>query len=434
MSRRRCALREPASIDVRGLRKAYTVPGGRVDALHPTDAQIARGITALVGPSGSGKSTMLRLIAGLEGADAGTLNVGGTDVTTLSGRALRAYRREVVTYVAQRAAANLVPHLRLRDQLDASEAESMLARVGLETHLAARPSQLSGGEQARAALALAVARATPVLLVDEPTAELDRDAGAHVLELLTDAATRGMTIVVATHDPDVTAAATTVVNLAGAAPEAPVPSAHHRAAVGTGVHPRALTKRYGDTHAVEGVSFDLEPGELGVLLGRSGSGKSTLLMILGGWLQADRGDVGVAGTAWQQLGYLPQRFGLLPELSVAENVALPVRIAGADGTVDALLDRLDLGTLAARLPGETSIGQQQRAALARALALLPAVLLADEPTSHQDGRSAARVWQAIEAARDSGTACLIATHDGAAAAHADRVWELVDGRLATATR
>jgi putative ABC transport system ATP-binding protein len=119
----------------------------------------------------------------------------------------------------------------------------MLARVGLQTHLAARPSQLSGGEQACAALALAVARATPVLLVDEPTAELDREAGSHVLELLADAATRGMTIVVATHDPDVTAAATMVVNLAGAVPEAPVPSVHHRAAGGTGVHPRAVGRR-----------------------------------------------------------------------------------------------------------------------------------------------------------------------------------------------
>jgi putative ABC transport system ATP-binding protein len=109
-----------------------------------------------------------------------------------------------------------------------------------------------------------------------------------------------------------------------------------------------------------------------------------------------------------------------------------MRIAG-EGTVDGLLDGSTWGR-SPRLPSETSIGQQQRAALARALGLRPAVLLADEPTSHQDGRSAARVWQAIEAARDSGTACLIATHDGAAAAHADRVWELVDGRLASATR
>jgi putative ABC transport system ATP-binding protein len=421
------------AIDCRGVRKTYVTPGGSVEALRPADAsfQPAR-LNAVVGPSGCGKSTLLRLIAALDGADTGFLRVGDVDVTALHGHALRGYRRGVVTYVAQRAAANLVCHLRLRDHFPDARSRSMLEPLGLAGHLDSRPEQLSGGEQARAALAIAVARRTPVLLLDEPTAELDRATAEHVLELLVDVAARGTTVVVATHDADLTSAAGTVLDLADPhSMDAPPPRhASQPSTQGSGLRVRGLTKRYGDTHAVEQVSFELAPGEIGVILGRSGSGKSTLLMILGGWLRADAGDRGTRSTRWEDVGYLPQRFGLLPELSVAENVALPSRIAGEDARVDDLLARLDLTPLASRLPAETSIGQQQRAALARALVRSPAVLLADEPTSHQDGRSADRAWQAIEAARDEGTACLVATHDTAAAARGNGVWEIVDGRLA----
>jgi putative ABC transport system ATP-binding protein len=117
---------------------------------------------------------------------------------------------------------------------------------------------------------------------------------------------------------------------------------------------------------------------------------------------------------------------------VAENIGLPLRVGGTedDARVQSLLDALGLSHLATRLPAETSIGQQQRVALARALVQRPVLLLADEPTSHQDRRSADRVWAAIAAAREDGTACLVATHDGTAATHADRVWEIADGRLA----
>ena len=157
---------------------------------------------------------------------------------------------------------------------------------------------------------------------------------------------------------------------------------------------RGLTKAYDGVEVVHDVSLDLRAGELGVILGRSGSGKSTLLMAAGGWLRPDAGSIETAGRElvppWRRVAYVAQRFALLPELSVLENVELPLRLAGAprDGTVAALLAQLDLAELAERRPHETSIGQQQRAALARALVLRPAVLLADEPTSHQDAESA----------------------------------------------
>ncbi|HEV2592891.1 MAG TPA: ATP-binding cassette domain-containing protein [Gaiellaceae bacterium] len=426
---------EPTMIECRDVRKTYASSAGGVEALHAVNATFLAGkLSALVGPSGCGKSTLLRLLAALDGPDSGAICARDTDVAALSPGALRAYRRDVVTYVAQRAVANLVPHLRLRDHFENRADLQLLEPLGLSSHARSRPDQLSGGEQARAALAVAVARRTPVMLLDEPTAELDRATARHVVEELAAAAARGVTVIVATHDPDVVEQADVVVDMTDPQPVTDhVAPSSPGARVGKPLVVRSVTKRYGETHAVENVSFELPAGEIGVLLGRSGSGKSTLLMILGGWLPADSGDTGVGSTSWAEVGYLPQRFGLLPELSVAENVGLPMRIAGDvdDERVQALLDALGLAHLATRLPAETSIGQQQRVALARALVQRPALLLADEPTSHQDRRSADRVWAAIAAAREDGTACLVATHDGAAAAHADRVWEIADGRLAS---
>jgi len=420
-------------ITARDVRKTYASPAGSVEALHVVSAQFAASsLNAVVGPSGSGKSTLLRLIAGADLVDSGSIRVGGVDVTSLRRPQLRRYRRAGVTYVDQRPTANLFPHLRLRDQFDGAPPRELLEQLGIAAQLHARPAQLSGGEQARAALAVAATRATPVLLVDEPTAELDDASAERVLEVLLQTANAGCTIVVATHDPKLAAVAGAVHDLSPhtAVTESKPPRAD-RACPGTALAARGLTKRYGPVHAVDDASLELSPGEIGVVLGRSGSGKSTLLMLLGGWLQRDAGEVTPTSSAWRAVGYLPQRFGLLPELSVTENVGLPLRIAGVydDPRISQLLDALELAPLARRSPHETSIGQQQRTALARALVQQPAVLLADEPMSHQDSRSSELVWQTLLEAAENGAACLVATHDQALADRADRVWHMNEGRL-----
>lgn len=425
-------LPEQVAIACHAVRRSYATPSGTVEALHPFDVELAPGaVNAIVGPSGCGKSTLLRLLAAVDLPSSGTIEVGTRTLTSLSPRALRDYRRVVVTYVAQRGPANLVSHLRLRDHFAYGDGAPLLEPFGLADRLDARPTQLSGGEQARAALASALGRRTPVLLLDEPTAELDSAIAQHVIDTLRRAASAGATVVVATHDHDFIAASDTVVELAAGVPEGGTRPGGAHAATGAGLHPRGITKHYAETLAVDDASLDLEPGEVGVVLGRSGSGKSTLLMILGAWLEPDTGDTGLQTMQWSAVGYVPQRFGLLPELSIAENVGLPTRSAGSwhHARVADLLARLDLTALANRTPAETSIGQQQRTAIARALVQRPPLLLADEPTSHQDARSAARSWDAIAAAAAEGTACLVATHDENAASYADRVWEIVDGRL-----
>jgi putative ABC transport system ATP-binding protein len=269
------------------------------------------------------------------------------------------------------------------------------------------------------------------VLADEPTAELDTDSAGLVLDALADAASAGSTFVLATHDADVLRIAEHVVELHRPGPTAaPVPP---RGAPGDEVvlFGERLSKAYDGTTAVDDVSLAVHEGELSVIVGRSGSGKSTLLMLLGGWQTPDHG-VAPTDPAWSQLAYVPQRFGLVPELTVRENVALPARIAGVGGATEELLERLDLAELAGRLPAEISIGQQQRVAVARALCVRPRALLVDEPTSHQDAASAERVWAALSDAVAQGTGCLVATHEPDARRRAHRAWLIDSGRLSPA--
>jgi putative ABC transport system ATP-binding protein len=192
-------------------------------------------------------------------------------------------------------------------------------------------------------------------------------------------------------------------------------------------------------HALRGVDVDLRGGELVALLGRSGSGKTTLLNCLLGWETPDEGTVAVPGTrdaaaaGWSTVAVVPQRFGLLEELTLADNVTLPARLAGAPEPRTAameILDALQLAPLAGRLPAEVSLGEQQRTAIARALVTRPAFLVADEPTGRLDEELTVLVLGVLrETCRSAGTGVLVASHDPLVVAHADRVLRLDDGRL-----
>jgi ABC-type lipoprotein export system ATPase subunit len=429
MSRRRFVSREPLAL-VESVSKTYTTAGGVVEALRAVDAIVPPGgITAVTGVSGSGKSTLLRLLAGHDTPTGGRLVVAGHELDALSDRELRRFRRDGVAYVAQRAADNFFPELTLREHLADGAPLEAFAALGLGDRLGARAAELSGGELARAAFAVALSRGVSLIVVDEPTAELDGESAGAVIEALRLARSHGATFVIATHDPEVTAVADHVIDL--------TQRVEHRAA--TTQRPRAedhgvvlaaagLSKSYGGVHAVVDASLEVRAGELAVIVGRSGSGKSTLLMLLGGWSEPDAGTIGgLPSRAWRDCAYVPQRFGLVPELTVAENIALPARGAAERG--EELLGRLALDGLRNRYPAEISIGQQQRVAVARALVLGPRLLLVDEPTSHQDRASAELVWAALTDAAASGTACLVATHEPDARLRADASWQIEGGRV-----
>jgi len=192
-----------------------------------------------------------------------------------------------------------------------------------------------------------------------------------------------------------------------------------------------------EVHALRGVSIEVRPGEIVALLGRSGSGKTTLLNCLLGWERPDRGSVSVPGVAdaadagWATVAVVPQRFGLLEELTLADNVALAARLAGhGDSRAAAIeiLAVLRLAHLADRLPGEVSLGEQQRTALARALVVRPAFLVADEPTARLDDELSVHVLATLrDVHAATGTGVLIAGHDPVIVEAADRVVRLSDG-------
>ncbi|WP_436502016.1 ABC transporter ATP-binding protein [Actinokineospora sp. HUAS TT18] len=204
---------------------------------------------------------------------------------------------------------------------------------------------------------------------------------------------------------------------------------------GTGLV-RTFDHPEGPIHVLRGADLAVEPGELVTVSGRSGSGKSALFAILCGFDTPDAGGVELNGTpltsppTWRDCAVLPQAMGLAQELTLAENVALPLRLTGTrDPDVQSLLDSLGIGALADRYPPEVSFGQQQRAALARALSVQPRVLLADEPTAHLDHGSVPAVLALLRRAAQDGAAVLVATHHDEVHAIADRGLVLTDGVL-----
>ncbi|NUT94197.1 MAG: ATP-binding cassette domain-containing protein [Saccharothrix sp.] len=203
---------------------------------------------------------------------------------------------------------------------------------------------------------------------------------------------------------------------------------------------RSFSHAGGPVHVLRGVDLEVAAGELVTLSGPSGSGKSALLTVLAGFDRPDEGTVEMCGEVltgpptWAVCALLPQALGLAGELTLAENVALPVRLgSGGDvSRVAGLLDELGIGELGDRYPAEVSFGQQQRAALARAVIAAPRVLLADEPTAHLDDVSAPVAVRVLRRAADSGTAVLIATHHDEVHRAADRTVVLAGGRVSAA--
>jgi putative ABC transport system ATP-binding protein len=164
------------------------------------------------------------------------------------------------------------------------------------------------------------------------------------------------------------------------------------------------------------VTAVLHVGRLVALAGPSGSGKTTLCNILLGWDRTDSGEVRweVDARGWARLAVAPQRLALLPSLTVQENVLLPSWATARPveaAELSALVGQLDLEAVVHRQPHELSFGEQQRAAVARAVFGNPCVAVLDEPTGHQDERRAQRVIESLLASRSRGTCVLVATHD-----------------------
>jgi putative ABC transport system ATP-binding protein len=213
---------------------------------------------------------------------------------------------------------------------------------------------------------------------------------------------------------------------------------------------RELTRRYGEgdtsVDALRGVSIEIARAKLTAVMGPSGSGKSTLMHLLAGLDRPTAGEVWIDGTNLTELGdtdltrlrrrhigFVFQFFNLLPMLTAEENVLLPLSIAGRKPDQDRyveLLDRVGLRDRRKHRPSELSGGQQQRVAIARALVTQPTVVFADEPTGNLDSRTSGEILSLLGDAVDAyGQTTVMVTHDASAAAIADRILFLADGRV-----
>ena len=537
--------------------KVHRVGDVGVAALGGVSFDVARGeFAAIVGPSGAGKSTILNLIGGVDTPTAGLVSVGGTDLSQLDNAGLSAYRRWTVGFLWQGTTKNLVPYLTVAQNAElplllagVQSAASRRRRItdllelmGLARRANHRPAMLSGGEQQRAGLVVALAHKPAVVLADEPTAEIDAEGADQVVQALRAACTEfGSTVFMATHDliaasktdstfrlidgrvrgpagrvsldssgritlPQAAASllgsaasevevelegdevrirrsqetvayqpagsggraaravrsrahsamtsddtmAAAAASVAGSAsvtaPSSPGGRAEAPLLSATQIH-----RRYGQggtsTVALQDASLHLAACELVVVMGPSGSGKSTLLGVLGGFEAPDSGSVmwrgqsladlpatEVARRRASEFGVVFQSLGLFPALTARENVYLPLLISGADPDSSAAaagrwLRRVGLEDRAEHRLFELSLGQQQRVAVARALAPDPDIVLADEPTAEMDHEAANVVIEALREVSLRGGGVILASHDPRVLPVADRVMVLRAGLL-----
>ncbi len=419
-------------------------------------------IVLLEGASGSGKSTLLRVLAGLAPAFHGGQAGGSAAVAQLDLRTVEPARiAQQAGFLFQDAETQMVMAEPLRDVAFSLQCHGMaadqilpaarraLGRVRAEHLIGRRIDQLSAGERQRVALAAVLAPEPSVLLLDEPTAQLDDDTACELVGELRRLADHGLAIVIAEHRHDrvghltdrVVGLQQGVLCTAVTHPPLPPLAACTESAGSPLLTLDRLAAARGDTTIVREATAVLGAGRIAALLGKNGGGKSTLLRTLAGLEPAAGGTVHLHGrdiTAMPPelrvplVAFVPQDPGrsLLCE-TVGDEVLLGPRRLGRDFVAaDALLDELDLRHLAARNPRDCSVGERERVAIAAALALSPDVLLLDEPTRGMDLPHRAALVKSLRAHAARGGAALVATHDlDLARACAEDRWELVDGCL-----
>lgn len=524
--------------------KIYKVADLEVVALQGLDLEVGPGeIIALVGPSGAGKSTLLNVIGGLDVPSAGRVQVSGWDLLAMKDPDRVRYKQQVVGFVWQQPARNLLPYLTARENVELpmmiagiaarerrNRSLELLDVVGLADRADFRPDRLSGGQQQRVAVAVALANNPPLLLGDELSGQIDTQSASEVFEALRRInQLYNTTIILVTHDALVSGLVNRVIAIrdgrtsteirrrrdaesgdvlheeewvildqAGRLqlpktfvetlemservkvrleeshvtvwPETrvkdfirleseeaePIPVLRRRPpsripAVKTEHLSRTFLLGAEEVHAVREISMMVPGGKFAVVKGRSGSGKTTLLNLIAGLDDPTSGRVFVGGEPLDELsshervelrrrkiGFVFQTFGLLPFLSVKENVEVPLRMVSLPvkdrrELVSEALDLVGLTPRANHRTYELSGGEQQRAAIARALVGQPDLILADEPTGQLDTATGLAIINLLkEIVERTGVTVIVASHDPQVMQAADLIYELRDGSLVRA--
>ena len=459
---------DQAAIRIEGLEVRY--PG--VHALRGVDLTVERGSFVLIGGrSGSGKSTLAQALLGLLARDGdppayvdGSVTVGGL----VPGRDPTARLATRVGLVFQNPATQLFNgtveeevgfgprNLDLSSSEVAGRVEFALEAVGLRKLRRRSVRHLSGGEQQRVAIAASLAMRPSILVLDEPTANLDAEGtGAVVRTLANLQQEHGVTVVVIEHrlTPFVEAATRLVWLEEGRVAEdgypdqvlpgvaaPPLPPFRHYAADGPLVTLDQVTAGYNGRDVLRDCSLTLREGEVAAVVGPNGAGKSTLARAFAGLLRPrcgrvvwhrNRGDSGAVG--FLQQNPLHQ----LVCATVEEEVGFGPRNLrrSGDAAMERVLKRAGLSTLRHRPTQALSVGEQQRTALAATLSMEPRLLILDEPTLGQDAHHLRAVMELVRSLNEGGQTVLLITHDRDLVDRcAARVWEMVDGQLSEVSK
>lgn len=431
----------------------YTYPGAPAPALRDVCLEIADGLTVVAGPSGGGKSTLLRVFNGLVphfhgGRIAGTAEVAGLDVVATPTRHLARSvgfvfqdpELQTVYNVVDREVAFGLENIGLPPREMAGRVDEALHAAGVAHLLGRTVRTLSGGERQRVALASALAMRPRVVVLDEPTSQLDPEGAAMVLAAIMGMVGQGMHAIVSEHRLDrLLQEARELILVAGGTVEAAGPGTWRP--LPAPVRPPRRSPVGAEAWSLERVSGGFDGrlildcvdlagrrGEVVALSGPNGGGKTTLLRLIAGAL------VPLAGKVERRPGriaYLPQNpTALLHRPTVRDEVSLTLRRAGELDEPEAILGELGLLSVADRYPRDLSCGERQRAALATVLPGAPSLVLLDEPTRGMDADARGALMGLVARLRDRGAAIIVATHDeDLRTALADRVVRVGDGKV-----
>jgi energy-coupling factor transport system ATP-binding protein len=430
---------------------SYWYPGAADKALQDVTMRIDEGLTVVAGPSGGGKSTLLRVLNGLVphfhgGRIAGSIEVEGMDVITTPTRRLARTvgfvfqdpELQTVYDVVDREVAFGLENMGMPAPEMAGRVDEALRAAGV-SHLAGRSVRtLSGGERQRVAIASALAMRPRLVVLDEPTSQLDPEGAAMVLEATMRLVQQGRAAVIAEHRLErllQAAGAMVTVKEGQVTSGPPMPANPHPTAPHTPPQPGPLawslagvTAGFGTHVVLDNVDAAGHQGEVVALCGPNGGGKTTLLRVIAGALSPTKGTV---ERRPGRIAYLPQNpTALLHRPTLRAEVRMTLERANETEAPDVILQKLGLTEVANRYPRDLSTGERQRAALAAVLPGHPAIVLLDEPTRGMDDTARDALVHLIANLRDNGASIVLATHDEyLRAALADRVLKVSGGKV-----
>ena len=428
---------------------SYWYPGATEPALRDVSLLIDAGLTVVSGPSGGGKSTLLRVLNGLVphfhgGRIAGAAEVEGQDVVSTPTRRLARTvgfvfqdpELQTVYDVVDREVAFGLENIALPPREMAARVEEALHAAGID-HLAGRSVRtLSGGERQRVALASALAMRPRLVVLDEPTSQLDPEGASMVLDAVRSLVEHGRAAVIAEHRVErllTHARASVMVEHGSVSAAWPVPGAHAIPSVPSHSGPVAwslagVSAGFGGRIVLDSIDAVGHQGEVVALSGPNGGGKTTLLRLIAGALSPVSGKI---ERRPGRIAYLPQNpTALLHRPTLRSEVSLTLERAGESDPPETILSELGLLAVAGRYPRDLSCGERQRAALAAVLPGRPGLVLLDEPTRGMDAEARTALVALVSRLRDRGSAIVLATHDSELrSALADRVLMVSAGNV-----